>query len=331
MLGKDWIRRMPPFVPAPWLPGGHAQTIWPFLFRKPPTVAFESECVVTPDQDRIWLHHHVVARRRPTVLLLPGLESTAESHYVLGTCDQIRRIGWNAAVMEYRGCSREMNLAKRLYHSGATDDIEHVVRHLQARMTTRPLMIIGFSLGGNLAGKWLGEAGDNAGVLAAALVSTPFDLAASARMIDRALFGLYSRHFVKSLIAKAVAKSRQFPDLLPIERIRRCRGIVDFDDIATAPLHGFRDAWDYYEKSSCGPYLPRIRVPTLLLSAADDPYIPIDAFPTEAARQSQYLAAFLTRYGGHQGFVGGGVFEQPRFWAEEIVVQFLQNALAGQL
>lgn len=328
MLSPDWVRCLRPFAPAPWLPGAHAQTIWPFLFRKPPAVRFTVESVVTPDQDRIWLHHMVVDRAKPTVLLLPGLESTSRSHYVLGTCDQIRNAGWNATVMEYRGCSREMNLAKRLYHSGATDDIDLVIRHLQASVPSQPLTIIGFSLGGNLAGKWLGEVGAHAGVAAAALISTPYDLAASARKIDAALYGLYSRHFVRSLIAKAVEKNCQFPGLLPIERIRRCRTIVGFDDIATAPLHGFRDAWDYYARSSCGQFLSAIRVPTLLLSATDDPYIPAGCFPHDAAAESKYLVPLLTRKGGHQGFVAGGLFEPPRYWAEEIVVNFLQHALA---
>ncbi len=279
----------------------------------------------------MWLHHDIVDPHRPTVLLLPGLESTANSHYVLGTCDEIRRAGWNATVLEYRGCSREMNLAKRLYHSGATDDIGFVARFLKQRDPSRPLFVIGFSLGGNLAGKWLGERGGDSPVVAAVLISTPFDLAASAQKIDRAFGGLYSRHFVRSLIAKAVAKNRQFPELLPIEQIRGCRTIVDFDHLATAPLHGFRDAWDYYERNSCGQFLPGIRVPTLLLSAADDPYIPAESFPNRAAANSNYLLPLLTRHGGHQGFVAGVSPWEPHYWAEQIAVKFLIAALAGRL
>jgi predicted alpha/beta-fold hydrolase len=316
-----------PFRPAWWLPSPHLQTLWGTLFRRAPHVAFDVETLDTPDGDFLHLHRcrsAADALQTPTVLIIPGLESSIRSSYLRATAHAFHTLGWNTVIMEHRGCSREMNRARRLYHSGATDDFDRVARRLAAQIAPQPLYLVGFSLGGNVAAKWLGECGADAPVRAAALVALPFDLATSADALDRSLCGIYARHFTRTLIAKAVAKERQFPGCIDIARVRRTRTIVAFDDAATAPLHGFRDAQDYYARCSCGPFLERICVPTLLIASADDPYNPASTLPREAVGRSPWLIPLFTTRGGHQGFVSGPWPWRATYWAEEQVVGFLR-------
>jgi predicted alpha/beta-fold hydrolase len=227
--------------------------------------------------------------------------------------------------MEHRGCSRETNRTRRLYHSGATDDLDFVARRIAASIAPRRLYLLGYSLGGNISAKWLGECGENAPVGAAALVALPFDLAASAIALDRSLLGLYSRHFTRTLIEKALAKERQFPGCFDVQRVRAAQTIVAFDNAATAPLHGFRDAQDYYAKSSCSQFLERVRVPTLLIASADDPYNPASTFPHDTVARSPYLSALFVSKGGHMGFVSGPWPWRATYWAEGQIVRFLNH------
>lgn len=316
------------YQPAPWLPGPHAQTLFAALGRRRPDVVLAPEILPTPDGDAVWLWHHRVVDGNPTVVLLHGLEGSADSVYLLGTVERLAAAGWNSTVLEFRCCGGRLNRARRTYHSGETTDLDLVVRYLAGARPNEPLLAVGFSLGGNVLAKWLGEQGRAAPILAAAIVAAPYDLATCARTLDRCLFGRYSRYFLRTLIEKAEIKQRQFGTLFDMRRVRACRTIVEFDDCVTAPLHGFRDAWDYYEKCSSRPLLAAIRVPTLLVAAADDPYIPARVFPQEIAAANPCLTPVLTRYGGHLGFVEGPSPRRASYWAEARAVAFLRERAA---
>ncbi len=316
------------YEPAPWLPGPHAQTLFAAFGRRRPDVLLAPELLPTPDDDAVWLWHHRVADGNPTVLILHGLEGSADSIYVLGTVEKLAAAGWNSTVLEFRACGGRINRARRTYHSGETTDLDFVVRYLLGARPREPLLAIGFSLGGNVLAKWLGDLGGAAPIRAAAVVAAPYDLATCARTIDRCLFGRYSRYFLRTLVEKAEIKQRQFGNLFDMRRVRACRTIVEFDDCVTAPLHGFRDAADYYEKCSSGPLLGGIRVPTLLLAAADDPYIPAHVFPHAIAAANSCLTPVLTSHGGHLGFVEGPTPRRATYWAEARAVAFLREQAA---
>jgi uncharacterized protein len=312
-----------PFRPPWWLRGGHAQTIWSPLFRRGRAVAWRREAWTTPDDD--WLFVHVLNGHpdKPSVLVLHGLEGSARSNYVGGLFRAFAPLGWTMYAMEYRGCSGEANRARRLYHNGETRDLAFVVRSITDRAPGRRLYIAGFSLGGNITGLWLGRQAGDVGpqVGGAAVVSAPYEPLVAGPHIDRVLRGAYARHFLKGLIPKAVAKERQFPGCMDIARVCQSRSLREFDEHATAVLHGFSGAEDYWGKTGCGQYLDRIRVPTLLLSAADDPFNPASTLPRGHAASSPYLHGVFAARGGHVGFVSGLPW-RTRHWAEEQILRF---------
>ncbi|REJ86250.1 MAG: alpha/beta hydrolase [Acidobacteria bacterium] len=313
-----------PFRAPVWLRGAHAQTIWSPLLRRTPELPWVRSWLPTPDEDRLLLHTLVGAAKEPTVLLLHGLEGSARSNYVRGAAARFARIGWTVVAMEFRSCSGEINRARRLYHSGETGDLELVVQWL-LRQRPGPLFVSGVSLSGNVLAKWLGELGERAPrrLLGAAATSLPFDLVRSGPTIDRALGGLYSRRFLRTLVPKALEKARQYPGVLDVEAVRRSRSIEEFDTHATARLHGFEDAWDYWEKSSCHHRLAEVRVPTLLLAARDDPFNPAEALPLETIAANPSLFGRFPQRGGHVGFVHGSPL-RTRHWAEESVEAFFR-------
>jgi predicted alpha/beta-fold hydrolase len=238
----------------------------------------------------------------------------------------VHSLGWQLAVLEFRSCGGEPNRLPRSYHSGETEDLDFVVRELIRRHPDRPLYLLGFSLGGNMLLKWLGERGTAIAdaVIAAAAVSPPFDLAASAHAADEHYFGLLGRHFLATLVPKALAKAQQFPGLLDVEAVRRCRSFAAFDDVVTAPLHGFRDGPHYWSDSSCARFVAGIRRPTLLLAAEDDPLCPAAGIPRADVAASPWLLPQFEAHGGHVGFVDGGTPWRCHRWAEAQAVRFFQ-------
>ncbi len=263
-------------------------------------------------------------------MALHGLEGSSRSPYMTGMAAAAHRSGFRVVALNFRSCGGEANRRPRLYHSGETEDLDFVTRALSARLPGK-ILLAGFSLGGNVLLKWLGERGEDlpAAVRGAAAVSAPCDLGASAAKIDRPPGFLYRRHLLKSLKKKIRDFDRRFPGRLDAERARRARTFVEFDRWATAPLHGFADEADYYRRSSAKERLPGIRVPTLLLSAADDPIIPASAFPREAVSGSPWLQGALLPAGGHAGFVEGRRPLAASYWAEKCVVGFLSACLGG--
>jgi hypothetical protein len=318
------------FRPAWWCRNGHLQTVWGPLFRRS-RLALRRERVATPDGDFVDLDWLDGPPSAPLLLVLHGLEGSARSHYAVGLAAEARARRWRAVVLNFRGCSGEPNRLPRLYHSGDTGDLDHVVRRLAARDPGLRIGVVGVSLGGNVLLKWLAELGAEAPapVEAAVGISVPFDLAACARTLDRGVARLvYAANFLHTMRRKVREKARTFPGFVDVAAAARARTFTAYDRVVTAPLHGFRDEVDYWTRASSGPHLARIRRPTLLLSALDDPLVPAASLPDPAALPAGVVAEFQPR-GGHAGFIDGGWPWQARSWAERRAVAFLESVGLG--
>ena len=305
-----------------WLPGGHAQTIWAKLVS-PPRVAWRRERWDTPDGDFIDVDWAGPADAARTLAVFHGLEGSSDSHYARALADAGTREGWRVAVVHFRGCSGEPNRLPRAYHSGDSAEADWILRRLRERSPA--LCAAGVSLGGNVLLRWLGERGDAAAevVDAAAAVSAPVDLAAADRALSRGFSRVvYANHFLQTLKAKSLAKLARFPGIFDGDRARAARTLYEFDDAVTAPLHGFRDAADYYARASSGPVLRAIRVPTLALNASNDPFLPLAAL--ERATQGAAPAVRLESPpgGGHVGFVTSP-FPGRHGWLAPRILRFL--------
>jgi predicted alpha/beta-fold hydrolase len=269
----------------------------------------------------------------PVLLLLHGLEGSARSHYVRGMMAQAQRLGWRAFGLNFRSCSEEPNRLLRSYHSGETGDLGEAVRRILPRLSGGPLLLAGFSLGGNVLVKWLGEQGESAPreIAGAAAVSVPFDLQRCAAALDARGLGafLYRTRFLRDLKRKALAKASSFEGHLDERAIREARTLHEFDDVVTARVNGFADAHDYWARSSSGPFVAAVRRPLLLVSAVDDPIIPGGCLPLDAVRENPCVTLDAPEQGGHVGFVAGPPWA-PRFWAEERAIAFFQDAMARQ-
>jgi predicted alpha/beta-fold hydrolase len=314
-----------------WLPSPHAQTIGGRLFRQPAAMPLKRERWTTPDDDFLDLDFAPPPKQdAPIVLLLHGLEGSALRGYAINTYRELAQRRIAAVGLNFRSCSGEPNRRARFYHSGETDDIRFVLRELRARHPQVPIGAIGFSLGGNALLKFLGEEGDSARELmtAAVAVSVPYELGVGADYLDTSRMGrFYTRIFLKPLVEKMVAKELLLPSVCDLERARRARSFREFDDAITAPLHGFGGAHDYYTRSSSAQFIPAIRVPTLLLHAEDDPFLPMSAFPAGEVAGNRLVSALVQKEGGHVGFIYGSP-RSPRFWAEETAAGYLANQLA---
>ena len=320
------------YSPAWWIPGGHLQTLWGKFFRRQRPAPTRLERWNTTDGDFLELHRVDSAPGVPRVLLLHGLEGTIRSHYAQGLLNEAVRRGWGADLLIFRSCGSELNRARRFYHSGETGDLSFVLDKISGEYSASPLALAGVSLGGNVLLKFLGERGSRLPpqVKAAAAVSVPFDLARSATRINRGFSRIYQRFFIGSLRRKALAKAARYPDLAPAQKIRALKTLEGFDDLITGPIHGFRDAQDYYRKSSSLQFLERIRLKTLLLSAVDDPMLPpqvLDEVRGIAAHNPALQLEFTAR-GGHAGFIAGSTPWRPFYYAEHRVGEFFAAAFA---
>lgn len=295
---------------APWLPGGHALTIGSALVagRTGEPTRWRRQRLETPDGDFIdvdWAEPSAAPPSRG-VVLFHGLEGSSNSHYARALADWTRRIGWALAVPHFRGCSGEVNRAPRAYHSGDWPEIDWMLRQVRHAMGDEvDLVAIGVSLGGNALLRWAAETGAaRSPVGALAAVCAPLDLAASAAAISGGLGRwTYTPMFLRTMKTKALAKWAQFPGLFDRERMLKARTLQDFDDVFTAPLHGFIDAADYWQRCSAGPHLHRIRIPTLVLNPRDDPFVPKAALPKQVA--SEQVRLWQPERGGHVGFASG--------------------------
>jgi uncharacterized protein len=314
------------YSPAWWIPGGHLQTLWGKLFRLQPLAPTTLERWETPDGDFVELHRLPAAPGAPRVLLLHGLEGTVHSHYAQGLLNEAARRRWGADLLIFRSCGSEPNRTRRFYHSGETTDAALVLDRISREYPTSSLAIAGVSLGGNVLLKFLGERGNDLPpqLKAAAAISVPFDLSRSSRRINRGLSRFYQQFFLNSLRRKAQEKADRFPDLAPADKISGLRTLEDFDNLITGPLHGFRNAEDYYQQSSSLPRLEHIRLTTLLLSAFDDPMLPPEVLDEvrDVARRNPALHLEFVKRGGHAGFITGSWPWRPFYYAEYRVGEF---------
>jgi predicted alpha/beta-fold hydrolase len=292
-----------------WLPGGHAQTIWPALFSRRylgPRPALRRERWATPDGDFVDVDWQGEDADATLLVLFHGLEGSSSSHYAQAFAAEARQRGWRFAIPHFRGCSGELNLAPRAYHSGDWEEVAWMLARFRS-LHRGSIVAVGVSLGGNALLRFAEEAGGAASAIvrAVAAVSAPLDLAAGGRSIGSG-FGrqVYTRMFMRTMRPKALRKLAQHPGLFDAGRMRVARGLRDFDDIFTAPLHGFRDAADYYARASAGPQLGRIRIPALVLNARNDPFMPAAALP-RANSVGPCVTLWQPAHGGHVGFPSG--------------------------
>ncbi|MDP2822762.1 MAG: hydrolase [Sulfuritalea sp.] len=316
------------YLAPAWLPGGHAQTIWPLLI-KGPLPRYRRERWNTPDEDFIDLDWIGGEPDAPCVAMFHGLEGSSRSHYARRLMHAVEQRGWHGVVVHFRGCSGEPNRLPRAYHSGDSAEIDWILRRLQARGYPA-LFVTGISLGGNALLKWLAEQGSQASriVDATAAVSAPLDLAAANTALSSGFNRVYARHFLRTLIPAAVAKEQRFPGRIDIRRVQAARTLRDFDDAATAPLHGFLGADDYYARSSAGPFLGAVRTPTLLLHAANDPFLPAAALPRREALPATVMLE-VHRHGGHVGFVHGALPGRIDWLPERLLAHFAAHLPAS--
>jgi len=292
-----------------WLPGGNLQTIWPALFSSaaPQLPTYRRERWDTPDGDFIDVDFIDAAdTAAPLLVLFHGLEGSSASHYARAFAHRAAMLGWHYAVPHFRGCSGVLNLAPRAYHSGDHEEIGWVLARLRARHAA-PLLAVGISLGGNALLRWAEEAGDGASATAGAVaaVCSPIDLAAGGHAIGRGFNRqVYTRMFLRTMKAKAGAKWQQHPGLFDRERLHAARTLYEFDNVFTAPLHGFRDTEDYWARASAKPHLRRIRIPTLLLNARNDPFVPAHCLPGPR-EVGRFVTLWQPAQGGHVGFARG--------------------------
>jgi predicted alpha/beta-fold hydrolase len=297
-----------------WLPGGHLQTIWPALAtRRLGTLtrpAYRRERWTTPDGDFIDADWQDLpgddGRTAPLLVLFHGLEGSSTSHYALAFAAAARERGWRYVVPHFRGCSGEINRAPRAYHSGDHEEIGWMLAQAKAAHPG-PVVAVGVSLGGNALLRWAEEAGDSAArtVRAVAAVCSPLDLAAGGRAIGRGFSRqVYTRMFLRSMKPKALAKWAQHPGLFDRERLLAARDLYAFDDVFTAPLHGFRGTDDYWARASAKPHLARIRMAALVVNALNDPFVPATSLP-RPHEVGRHVTLWQPAHGGHVGFPAG--------------------------
>ncbi len=312
-----------------WLPGGNLQTIYPYFIRPATAITYRRERWETDDGDFIdvdWMDGPVDA---PMAVLFHGLEGSSRSHYVLTIMDTIRKNGWRGVVIHFRGCSGLPNRLPRAYHAGDSDEINWLLHRLfwESKLlnSETPLYAIGVSLGGNALLKWIGEQGEKARpiITAAAAVSVPLDLAAAGTALDIGFNQFYTRHFMGTLRNKALEKVDRFPGLLDAKAIAACKTLYEFDNLVTAPLHGFRNTEEYWEQSSSKPWLKSIKVPTLLINARNDPFMPATSLPTQAEVSPSVTLEFPEE-GGHAGFMHGP-FPGKLTWLPNKILHFFQT------
>ena len=312
---------------APWgLTNGHLQSILPAVWRRVPAVAWTRERIETPDGD--FLDLDVVNHEaRRVAILSHGLEGNANQPYIRGMARALIRRGWDVVAWNCRGCSGEMNRQLRFYHSGSSDDLGTVLQHVLGQDRWDAVALVGFSLGGNQTLKLLGELGGEVDqrVVGAVTFSVPCDLAASSVRLGEWQNRIYMGRFMKTLRQKVMAKERMFPGRLGLEGLAQMRTFRQFDDRYTAPLHGFRDAQDYWEQCGSVRFLSAIRVPTLLVNAEDDPFLAGRCFPVVEAEANSKFWLETPKHGGHVGFVTRGGGSGGEYWSEARAGTFLDE------
>ena len=316
-----------PFKPAWWLRNRHLQTLWPAICRKDvKNLPLERERIELPDGDFIDVDWVGKNETGPIVLILHGFEGSIESHYAKGMLRALNQQGWRAAFIHFRGCSGEPNRLTRGYHSGETTDVDYVVRLFYYREPKTPIAAIGYSLGGNVLLKWLGETGQHNPLKAAVAISVPFELHKAAKRIQQGFSRFYQWYLLKCVRDRLQVKFERGCTSIDLALLAEAANIVDFDGRYTVPVHGFSSVGEYYTTASSRQYLHAIQVPTLLLHAKDDPFMTADVIPSPDEVSTSVMLE-VTDAGGHVGFVSGTYPWRPKYWLEERIPTFLQAYL----
>ncbi len=308
------------YSPAWWLPGHHLPTLWPSFFRQRPAISLARERVELADGDFLDLSW-CGTKGRPIVLLLHGLEGSLHSHYAKPLLKLLSESGYLACMLHFRGCSGEPNRLPRSYHSGDSAELQTIVKHIENSRQQAVFGIVGFSLGGNVLLKWLGEQGEKTAVERAMAVSVPFLLNEAADRLEQGFSRLYQQHLLDSLKQKYREKFSHIPSPLSVD-LKKIRTFRQFDEQVTAPLHGFSGADDYYQRCSCRQFLPRIRRPTLILHDLHDPFMWTSTLPQES-ELSATVVLELAKGGGHAGFVYGSTPAASRYWTDKRLLEWL--------
>ncbi len=309
---------------APFLmQNGHVQTIFPQLLRRVPAIAYQRERIGTPDGDFLDLDWSRIGARR-LVILSHGLEGSSGRTYIQGMVRALNQQGWDALAWNFRGCSGEPNATLRFYHSGATEDLQTVIEHALQQEFYDSMALIGFSLGGNMTLKYLGERSRQvpSAIIGAVVFSVPCDLTAGSLQMARPENALYMKRFLRMLHEKIRAKMIAMPGQISDEGFEQIKNFKQFDDRYTAPLHGFKSAEDYWQCASSKPLIPSITVPTLLVNAQDDPFLAGGCYPVGEAEENPRFFLEMAASGGHVGFVTFN--RHGRYWSEARAVAFLE-------
>ena len=306
-----------------FLKGAHIETIIPSLIRKVKNHDTCRERIDTPDGDFLDLDWSGSAGSEKVVILSHGLEGSSDGHYIKGMAQAFNQEGWRALAWNFRGCSGEPNLKYRTYHSGATDDLQVVISHVLKQRSIKEIVLIGFSLGGNVTLKYVGEKGSKISkrIKKAVAFSVPCDLRGCSIELAKPENRIYMWNFMKDLTAKAISKKELFPEKIDVARYKAMKTFLEFDNAYTAPAHGFKDAEDYWARCSSRQFLPRIRIPTLLVNARNDPFLADTCYPEEEAHQSKYFYLETPERGGHVGFFHAGA--AGRYWSELRALDFV--------
>jgi predicted alpha/beta-fold hydrolase len=321
------------FIPLSGAANPHLQTILPRLVRK--KIMFEPfwQRLELPDGDFLdlaWTEDPRQAQHKPRLIVFHGLEGNLHSPYAHGLLQAGKEKGWLGVVMHFRGCSGVPNRNKRIYHSGETEDARFFIHWLNDNLTPAPTAAVGFSLGGNMLGCYLGQEGSRTTLSAAVIVSAPFMLEPCSNKLDQGLSRIYQYYLLQQLKQNAKRKLHRYPGSLPlsVDELKSLKRISEFDNIITAPIHGYRDAYDYYRRCSAMPLLPQITAPLLIIHAKDDPFMTADVIP-DTSQLPNNIEYQLTEHGGHVGFVGG-TWKAPQMWLEQRITEWLTPFLRSQ-
>ena len=314
------------FKPLWWLKNKHLQTLFPTMFRqrlKMPSVEPERIELIDGDfLDCFWSQMNIPPNA-PLVILLHGMGGNIQSSYVRILFTAFNKMGYRAVLLHFRCAGDEPNRLSRTYHAGETKDLDYFIQLLNHREPHTQKALVGISLGGNVMLKWLGEKGHKAGIDKAIAVSVPFDLENLVNKLNKGFSKIYQRHLIQKL--RNLYSKKKHQDLpFRIQDLKHVKTFWEFDEIATAPLHGFSSAKSYYQASSCVPYLKAIQVPTLIIHALDDPFMTPKCLPTES-QLSMHVILEIAKYGGHVGFISRDKSHQPLFWLSQRIPEFLQD------
>ncbi len=321
----------PDYIPPFPFSSGHIQTLYPTLFRTTPHSQPQRERIETADGDFLdidW-HYGVGGKTQKLAVVSHGLEGNSRKKYMLGMANSLKHSGWDVICLNFRGCSGEINRLPRLYHSGVTDDLHTVLTHGLQTRHYQTAALVGFSMGGNQTLKYLGENPQKVpdAVKCAAVFSVPVMLADSGKVMNRLVNRVYMEYFMSGLRQKIHLKAKMFPQIYDTDGLKSMKTFFPFDDKYTGPVHGFTGADDYYAQSSSKQFLEAIRVPTLLVQAADDPFLPQSCYPRNEAEANPNFFLEIPRYGGHVGFVSDRRSNTRKnvYWMEQRAASFLRE------